>query len=530
MSSKIKEANATVNYPSEMKKANNTNGHTSLGNGVANGHTSNGNGISKDQEIMQFLEDIWKLSLEEGYSKVVNKQVPVVKFKTPQELGKIFDFNVADKGADHATLMSVCEKIIEYSVKTGHPQFYNQLYAGCDPYGFAGNIVTDVLNASLYTYEVSPVFVLCEKSIIEQTGEIIGWSTVDGTMCPGGSYSNMLGLNLARYKKFPNVKEEGIAGLPRLLCFTNEMCHYSNQKNAALMGLGTKNMVSIKSDEVGRMDLADLRKHVEEAEARGDVPFCVIATSGTTVLGAYDPLNGIADICEKHNIWMHVDGAWGGGAMFSSKHKHLFDGVERSDSVAWNMHKLPMAPQQCCLFVTKHPDILSGAHSLHVPYLFQMDKTLYEPSYDVGKKIIQCGRKVDAFKFWLMWKAMGRSGMEARINKSFDNAKHLASLVKSREGFHLLQEPECTNVCFYFVPKRMRSMKFDLSDPEFCQQISKVAPKIKERMVLEGTMMVGYQPLKKLPNFFRMITINDLVGHSDMKDIVDTIERLGMDL
>jgi len=505
------------NVPTPNKKMRVNTGENLVGNG-------------KHEKIIKFLQAVFDMSVQEGYVNQVDKLVPVINFRNPQELQKCFNFEVSDKPVGDEDLLEICQKVFDLSVKTSHPHFFNQLYAGIDAYGFAGSIITDVLNSSIYTYEITPVFTLMEQSVIKQVCDIIGYEQGDGTFSPGGSYSNMLGLNLARFNKFPTIKEVGMRCLPRMVAFTNEQCHYSNKKNAALLGIGTNDLISVRADSLGRMDVAHLQQCIDEALAENAVPFCVIATSGTTVLGAYDPLNKIADICEKHNIWMHVDAAWGGGILFSKKHKHLCYGINRSDSVAWNMHKQAMAPLQCCMFVTKHPKALSGAHSLHVPYLFQLDKTLYDPIMDVGKKVVQCGRKVDVFKFWLMWKALGKVGMENRINKVFDNARYLTELVKNHPHFRLLQEPECTNVCFWFIPKSMRQMKFDLSDEAFCKRLAGIAPKVKERMTLEGSMLVGYQPIGKLPNFFRMVVINDKTTYEDMQHVVDTIEKLGEDL
>lgn len=543
MSTIAKKTQSTNGHQSNgLQKSTNGNGPTApkvakmSTNGThANGKHANGNGNGahlehKEQEIVSFLKSVFEMSVREGYERIVSREAPVINFKNPEQLGKEFDFQVEDRPLEHKQLLDVCQKVFDYSVKTGHPHFFNQLYAGMDPYGFAGSVITDVLNHSIYTYEVTPVFVLMEQAVVKQVCDIIGYQNGDGTMTPGGSYSNMLGLNLARYCKFPTIKEVGMRRLPRMVAFTNEQCHYSNKKNASLLGIGTDDLIAVRARKNGQMDVADLIAKVEKCVAEGAVPFCVIATSGTTVLGAYDELNPIADVCEKHDIWLHVDAAWGGGCMFSKKHKHLMEGVERSNSVGWNMHKLPMAPVQCCFFVTSQPEILAGAHSLHVPYLFQLDKTLYDPSYDVGKKVIQCGRKIDIFKFWLMWKALGRDGMEARIDKSFANARYLVELIKQREGFHLLLEPECTNVCFYYVPESMRSLKFDLDDKDFCARIAKVAPKIKERMTVEGRLLCGYQPVGELPNFFRMIVISDDVTRDDMLHVIDTIEKHGRDL
>lgn len=120
--------------------------------------------------------------------------------------------------------------------------------------------------------------------------------------------------------------------------------------------------------------------------------------------GAFDPINEIADICKKHNIWLHIDAAWGGGLIFSQKHRAKLNGIERADSIVINPHKLLAVPQQCSMLLVRDAGILHGAHDRGAEYLFQRDKH-YDRSYDPGDKYLQCGRKCDVFKFWFMWKA-----------------------------------------------------------------------------------------------------------------------------
>jgi glutamate/tyrosine decarboxylase-like PLP-dependent enzyme len=122
------------------------------------------------------------------------------------------------------------------------------------------------------------------------------------------------------------------------------------------------------------------------------------------VRGAFDPVNEIAEICKKYKIWLHVDAAWGGGLIFSQKHRAKLNGIERADSIVINPHKLLAVPQQCSLLLVKDKEILHQCHSKNAEYLFQRDK-YYDKSFDLGDKYLQCGRKCDVFKFWFMWKA-----------------------------------------------------------------------------------------------------------------------------
>lgn len=201
--------------------------------------------------------------------------------------------------------------------------------------------------------------------------------------------------------------------------------------------------------------------------------------------------------------------------------------IFRADSVTWNPHKLLTAPQQCSTFLLRHEGILSEVHSANAAYLFQKDK-FYDTRFDTGDKHIQCGRRADVLKFWFMWKAKGSQGFEQHIDKVFDNARYFANTIKQRTGFRMaLEEPECTNVCFWYIPPSLRNAD---SSPDFHERLHRVAPKIKERMMKEGCMMVTYQAQKGLPNFFRIVFQSSGLDRSDMVHFIEEIERLGHDL
>lgn len=489
-----------------------------------NGHITNGQAEGNGSK---FLQDVFELLVREGVEKGINPDTKVIEFRHPKELLAQLDLELRDDGEDDERLLEYCSQAIQYSCRTGHPRFFNQLFGGYDQYGLAGSWLSDTVNTSQYTFEVAPVFTLMEQVTLRNLWQKCGYTKGDGIFCPGGSISNMFALNVARYYRYPEVKTEGMHAVPKLCLFTSEQGHYSINKGAAFLGLGVNNVVFVKCDDAGHMIISELEKGIVQAKEEGRTPYLVNATAGTTVLGAYDPLEPIADLCEKYNLWMHVDCCWGGGALMSEKYKYLCKGIERSDSVAWNPHKMMGSPLQCCAFLTKHVGILQQAHSANAKYLFQQDK-FYDVSYDTGDKSIQCGRKVDVFKLWLMWKAKGNSGFEKSVNNAFDNAKYLTKKIKAREGFKLvISEPECTNVCFWYIPPSMRGQE---ETEEWRQRLSQVAPVIKERMVKAGTMLIGYQPQGNKVNFFRMVISNLDCTSADMDFLINEIDNLGHDL
>uniref|UniRef100_A0A8C3LR39 Glutamate decarboxylase like 1 n=1 Tax=Chrysolophus pictus TaxID=9089 RepID=A0A8C3LR39_CHRPC len=412
----------------------------------------------------KFVEEACKIIMEEIIQKADDVTEKVCEWRAPETLKKLLDLEMRDTGESHQKLLQLCQDVIQYSVKTNHPRFFNQLYAGIDYYSLVARFITEALNPSVYTYEVSPVFLLVEEAVIKKMIEFIGWEEGDGIFNPGGSVSNMYAMNLARYKFCPEIKEKGLSGLPRLVLFTSEECHYSMKKAASFLGIGTENVYFVKTDERGKMIPEELEKQVQRARKEGSAPFLVCATAGTTVLGAFDPLDKIADICEKYDLWLHVDASWGGSALISRKHCRL----------------------------------------LHAVF-----------------------SKIYAFKFWLMWKALGTTGLEERVNRALALARYLVEEIKKREGFQLLLEPEYANVCFWYIPPSLRKME---DGPEFWQKLHQVAPVVKERMMKKGSMMLGYQPNQGKVNFFRQVVISPQVSREDMDFLLDEIELLAKDL
>ncbi|KAI4548710.1 hypothetical protein MG293_001040 [Ovis ammon polii] len=260
---------------------------------------------------------------------------------------------------------------------------------------------------------------------------------------------------------------------------------------------------------------------------KGAVPFLVSATSGTTVPGAFDPLEAIADVCQHHGLWLHVDVAWGGSVLLSQTHRHLLAGIQRADSVAWNPHKLLCTSQQCsALLLRDTSNLLKRCHGSQASYLFQQDK-FYHVALDRGDKVVQCGRRVDCLKLWLMWKAQGGQGLQRRVDQAFALAWYLVEELKKREGFELVMEPEFVNVCFWFVPPSLQGKK---ESPDYSERLSKVAPILKECMVRKGSMMIGYQPHGTWSNFFRMVVANPALTRADMDFLLSQLEQLGQDL
>ncbi|KAJ8012020.1 hypothetical protein DPEC_G00064350 [Dallia pectoralis] len=455
----------------------------------------------------------------------------VLDFHHPHQLKEGlegFSLELPDQPENLEQLLVDCRDTLKYGVKTGHPRFFNQLSTGLDVIGLAGEWLTSTANTNMFTYEVAPVFVLMEEVLLRKMQGIVGWEEGDGVFCPGGTISNLYSVLLARYYFFPEVNTKGMTDLPRLTLFTSAHSHYSVKKSATVLGIGSENVVVVKCDERGRMIPGELEKSIITAKNEGCVPIYVNATAGTTVFGAFDPIKVIADICESHGLWLHVDAAWGGGLLMSKKHRMKLQGIERAWSVTWNPHKMMGTPLQCSAILVKKKGLLQKCNQLCAEYLFQPDKH-YDTSYDTGDKTIQCGRHVDVFKLWLMWKAKGLEGFGSQVNKCLENAEYLFTKIKQRPDFELVfnSKPEHSNVCFWYIPPSLRNMP---SGPCRNRILHQVAPKIKAQMMENGMTMIGYQPLGDKVNFFRCVISNPATQTEDVDYLLEEIARIGQDI
>uniref|UniRef100_A0AAQ5ZAF2 Glutamate decarboxylase 2 n=1 Tax=Amphiprion ocellaris TaxID=80972 RepID=A0AAQ5ZAF2_AMPOC len=465
-------------------------------------------GDTKTMTFLQEVVDILLAYIVESF----DRETKVIDFHYPNELLQMNNWELQDEPATLDDILISCRATLKYAIKTAHPRYFNQLSTGLDMVGLAADWLTSTANTNMFTYEVAPVFVLLEYVSLKKMREIIGWpdGRGDGIFSPGGAISNMYAMLLARFKMFPEVKEKGMSSVPRLVAFTSE--HVFNSF----------------SNQIGKMIPADLERRILEAKQKGFVPFFVSATAGTTVYGAFDPLIAISDICKKYNIWMHVDGAWGGSLLMSRRHRWKLDGVERANSVTWNPHKMMSVPLQCSALLVREEGLMQNCNQMHACYLFQQDKH-YDLSYDTGDKALQCGRHVDIFKLWLMWRAKGTIGFEAQIDKCLELSEYLYNKIKDREGYEMVFDgkPQHTNVCFWYLPPGIRYME---DKEEKKKHLHKVAPVIKARMMEYGTTMVSYQPQGDKVNFFRMVISNPAATFQDIDFLIEEIERLGQDL
>lgn len=471
---------------------------------------------------------------------------PVIDLASPDQLRSSFERSVAlgfddeAEACDGDAIVNAVDLVIKHSVHTSHPRFVNQNFAGPDPVAVAGDWLGAALNTTGATFEAAPVFTLMESAVLSKLGRIAGYGDPStdqvpalppGLFCPGGSTATLYGLQLARHRLRPDIRRTGATG-ERLTLFVSDAGHYAATKSAALLGIGTDGVIKVDADDRGAMIPEALEKAVIASLDAGHVPFAIIATAGTTVTSAFDDLNALADVAENHGLWLHVDGCYGGSALFSPTHRHLLDGIERSDSFVWNLHKMMGMTQQCTALLVREPELLAPCFALQADYLFQPDKLHAE--YDSGDRTFQCARRIDVLKLWLAWKHHGDAGFAGRIDHAVEMAEHARRRIGGSGGEFVGVAGTFTNVVFGWIPPKLRPLSLSPAairalSPEVHGQLHAVAPKIKARMQAEGTAMVGFQPIEGL-NTFRLLFMNPAVTDVDVDALLDRVSEYGHDV
>ena len=388
----------------------------------------------------------------------------LVETLTPKQVISRLDLNLPKgEGGGRTAALETIQRILELSVNTWDQGFLDKLYASTTPIGVAAELLLSVLNTNLHVFQVSPALTVIEKTTARELAHLFGFTgpRAGGITVAGGSASNFTSVIVARNTLYPETKIDGNGVGRRFALFTSAHGHYSVEKAAQAAGLGSGAVWTVPVDAAGRMIPAELEKRIGEAKQAGQTPLYVNATAGTTVMGSYDPFEEISAVCKRNGgLWMHIDGSWGGPAIFSAQHRHKLAGSHLADSLTVNPHKMMNVPVTCSFLLGPDLGIFHKANTLPAGYLFHSAGSDDEAAsddqevWDLADLTLQCGRHGDSLKLALAWVYEGAAGFERQTDHAFAMAALLADQVASRPDLFSLvssNPPPCLQVCFYYA-------------------------------------------------------------------------------
>ncbi len=443
------------------------------------------------QELDYFVQISNSLLIDEKVNPI-SKRIPVENLKTE------LDFALTDQGIDDTRFYKTVEEIVLATPKTSSKLFFNQLFAGRQSKAVLGDLLAVMLNNSMYTYKVAGVQVGIEKEIIAQVQEKIGYgSNSGGTFPTGGSMSNFMAILMARDRADEQSQFIGIQS--DLIAYTSAESHYSIEKNATFIGLGRDNVRKVPADSVGRMDSSKLAQMIAEDKAKGKTPFFINGTAGTTVLGAFDPFEELAEISKANNCWLHIDGAYSGAVLFSEKYKGLIQGVSKSDSFSFNPHKMLGTPMTCSIIMVNDQKHLYNSFSNSAKYLYQTD----HDDYNLGKTSFQCGRRNDSLKLWTLWKSVGTDGLEKIVDTQFELADIARNYINSNSDYTVYSFDDSISICFNYK---------GIPADTLCTSLYE-----------KDELMVGFGSFNE-NQFIRLITVNATNSEADILNFFKVLE------
>lgn len=426
------------------------------------------------------------------------KKHPVTEYISAEELFNKLDLSLEDEAISDENFEQVLKEIVLKTPRTATNAFFNQLYGGRNETAVLGDLLSVVMNNSMYTYKAAGAQVGVEKAVLRKVCDILGWGPkADGTFASGGSLTNFMSMIMARDHASVNSRFHGIKN--EMVVYTSSESHYSIPKNAAFSGIGRDNVRYIPVDEQGRMIPDELESIIERDIEAGKVPVMVNLTAGTTVLGAFDPIRPVVAICKKHDIWVHVDGAYCGSVIFSEKYKHLIDGVEEVNSFSFNAHKMIGTPLTCSIIVTQDKKNMYDSFTNEASYLYQTE----EDDFNLGKRSLQCGRRNDALKFWSVWKSVGTKGLKKIVDHQFHLADVAREYVRNHPDYTMYSFDDSISICFNYQ---------DIPAKDICTALYE-----------ESELLVAYGNFGK-EEFIRLVTINAQNEGADILNFFDVLE------
>jgi L-2,4-diaminobutyrate decarboxylase len=412
------------------------------------------------------------------------------------------------------------EAIIRHSVRVTHPHTLAHLH--CPPLipALAAEVVLTALNQSMDSFDQAPAATMLEQAVIDALcTEIRLPTTANGIFTAGGTQSNYMGLLLARDALLDDrlgwcVRRQGLpkeARRLRILC--SEAAHFTVEKSAAQLGLGTEAVVRVAVDDQFRMSPRHLKVCLDRLRREDCWPMAIVATAGTTDFGSIDPLGDIAGLARRAGAWMHIDAAYGGALLFADRCRHLLHGIERADSITVDFHKLLWQPISCGAFLLR--DAAHFAHlQQHADYL-NPESHEDEGIPDLVTRSVATTRRFDALKLWVSLQTLGRRQLGAMIERTLALARIAYEQVRGSDDLEALHEP--TLGCLLF---RYRSWDADADALNVA---------LRQRLFSTGTAVIG-QTRVAGKTWLKLTCLNPCTTDRDISDLLARVQEVGRSL
>src|SRR5436309_880235 len=383
------------------------------------------------------------------------EELPVLAQVEPGELKARLPAAPPLRGESMDTILADIDRLIVPALTHwSHPSFFAYFATSTSAPGIFGELLSAAFDVKSMLWRTSPASTELEEVVLDWLRQMMGLDDgMSGFIYDTASVSSMHAIAAAREGVALRIREEGMSGrndLPLLRVYASEQAHSSIDKGIITLGLGQRALRKIPADSEFRLDAKALAESIDEDKRNGMLPFCVVATVGTTSTSSVDPVPAIVEICEKHAMWLHVDAAYAGSAAIVPELRQILDGCDRADSLVLNPHKWLFTPFDLSVLYCRHLDLLRRAFSLVPEYLRTPEQEKVRSGSDYG---VQLGRRFRALKLWMIIRYFGHEGLAARIREHCRLAKLFASWIEESPDWELMAPVPFALVCFRACPR-----------------------------------------------------------------------------
>jgi glutamate/tyrosine decarboxylase-like PLP-dependent enzyme len=380
-------------------------------------------------------------------------EMPVMPVTTSAAVRELLQEPLPQEGTRFEEVLDTVQRTVyPLSRHNGHPRFFGYVASPGTGAAAVGDVLASGLNANVTSWRSAPAAAEMEHLIIDWFKSMIGFDAgAAGLLVSGGSMANFCALAAARTVADPGITSRGSSRVPALRIYVSDEAHFSMYKAARLLGVGSDNVQAIPTDASHRMNVAELERRIETDKREGFKPMCVVANAGTVATGAVDPFPAIADVAERHGVWLHVDGAYGGFAALAPSTKEVFRGMERAQSITLDPHKWLYSSVGCgcVLYRDARAANATFAHDAEYTRTIGLSRDEAFVFWDFGPEL---SRPFRALPIWLQIKLHGVRNLAAAIEKNMECARYFGSAITAAEDFELLAPIGLSIFCFRYRP------------------------------------------------------------------------------
>lgn len=375
--------------------------------------------------------------------------------------------------------------ILPYPTGNIHPRFWGWVMGNGTPVGMLAELLGGAMNCHVSGYDQGATLV--ERQVVQWLIEIMEFpANSTGLLVSGGTVANLLGITVARNHALgDSVRSTGV-GRHQAVVYCSDQTHGWVDRSADLLGLGEATVRKLPTDACHRIQLESLRDSITSDRRAGRVPVCVVGNAGTVSCGATDDLSGLADLAEQEGLWFHIDGAFGALAKLSPRHRHFVAGLERADSVAFDLHKWGYMQYEIGVVLFRDGAAHDGTFSFAPSYLNSFRGGIAPNPTEFASKGIQLSRGFRALKVWLQLSSYGTDAIGRLIAQNIDQVEQLRDLIERDPNLEQVGPSEMNVVCFRYVSPELTEAARNEFNIELLVRVQESGIAVPSNAVIDG--------------------------------------------